>query len=316
MSFIRACQNLLCLAAIVAVSGCGSRTVDVEIDGSSTVYPISEAVAEKCDEAIPGINPIVSKSGTGGGMKRFSAGDIDICDASREMKESEAELCKKAGVKFCRFMVAYDGIAMVVNPKNDFCDSLTVDQLKELYREDSPIEKWSDLNAEWPDKPIKRFGPGADSGTYDTFNEQVLGKDTKPLSGAKIVQSEEDNFLVRGVADDEYGIGYFGYAYYADNTDKLKVLGVDPGDGNPVKPTPETIRSNEYTPLSRPLYIYVNLTAFERPKAAKFIKYYIDNAAEMATKVKYVPADEATAAENQETYEKYATGKETAKDAS
>lgn len=290
------------LLGLGLASGCwsggqGGRGADVEIDGSSTVYPLSEAVAEEIRTAHPDIRVTVAKKGTGGGMERFSAGEIDICDASREMTEAEAKLCAEAGVKFDRFPVAYDGIAVCVNPKNDWCDGLTVEQLKEIFRLDSPIEKWSDLNPDWPDEEIKLFGPGADSGTFDIFKEKVLGEETKSRTG--YTQSEEDMVLVRGVKADERALGYFGFSYYVENTDGLKVLGIDSGNGEFIKPTNETISNNTYIPLSRPLYIYVNLASFQNPKVADFVKFYLDNAADLTVEVNHVPVGEEITAENQ-----------------
>jgi phosphate transport system substrate-binding protein len=292
----------LAVGLLAVVTGCTKSSIDVRVDGSSTVYPITEAVAVQIRREQPGIRVTVAKSGTGGGMKKFGKGEIDICDASREMKEEEAAACEKAGIRYDDFMVAYDGIAVCVHPENDWCTSLTVEQLKQLYSLDSPIKTWKDLNEAWPDEEIKLFGPGADSGTFDSFNEQVLGKDAKVRTG--YTQSEEDNVLVNGVKQDKYALGYFGYAYYAENTAALKVLAIDPGDGNPVSPSVETIRNKTYTPLSRPLLLYVNLESFDRPKVAEFVKFYLDHADEMAAKVKYVPVDEAIGVENQEKFEK------------
>lgn len=298
----------LVISTCLLVTGCGGGSggidhagADVQIDGSSTVYPITEAVAEELRSEHPEIRVTVAKSGTGGGMKKFGKGEIDICDASREMKGNEAEVCAEGGIDYDNFMVAYDGIAVCVNPTNDWCDGLTVAQLKELFRLDSPIKKWSDLNKEWPDAEIKLFGPGADSGTFDSFNEQVLDKE-KSRTG--YTQSEEDNVLVNGVKADEHALGYFGFAYYVENSDDLKVLGIDAGGGNFVKPTNETIRDKSYTPLSRPLFIYVNLESFKNPKVADFVKFYLDNAAELAKEVGYVPVAEEEALVNQAKFEK------------
>jgi phosphate transport system substrate-binding protein len=292
----------LAVGLLAAATGCTKSSIDVRVDGSSTVYPITEAVAVQIRREQPGIRVTVAKSGTGGGMKKFGKGEIDICDASREMKEEEAEACEKAGIRYDHFTIAYDGIAVCVHPENDWCTTLSVDQLKQLYSLDSPIKTWKDLNEAWPAEEIKLFGPGADSGTFDTFKEQVLGKDAKVRTG--YTQSEEDNVLVNGVKQDKYALGYFGYAYYAENTEALKVLSIDPGDGKPVAPSIETIRDKTYTPLSRPLMLYVNLESFDRPKVAEFLKFYIDNANEQAAKVKYVPVAEEIGVENQEKFEK------------
>lgn len=297
---------LLGLAVLTTGCGGGESEADVQVDGSSTVYPITEAVAEELRGNRDDIRVTVAKSGTGGGMKKFGKGEIDICDASREMKSGEAEVCDAAGIEYEKFMVAYDGIAVCVNPENNWCDGLTVAQLKELFSLDSPINTWKELNEEWPDEEIKLFGPGADSGTFDSFNEQVLGKETKTRTG--YTQSEEDNVLVNGVKSDKYALGYFGFAYYVENAEDLKVLGVDPGDGNFIKPTTETIRDKTYTPLSRPLFIYVNLESFKQAKVADFVKFYLLNAAELATEVGYVPVADEVAAESQATFDGLTSG--------
>ncbi|QDU87462.1 Phosphate-binding protein PstS precursor [Pirellulimonas nuda] len=268
---------------------------EVAIDGSSTVYLISEAVCEEFAGANPDVEVSVGSHGTGGGMKKFSAGELDICDASREMKPSEAQLCEEAGIESIRLSVAYDGIAVVVNPENDWCDSLTVEQLKELWRPESPIKNWSDLDKSWPDEPIKLYGPGTDSGTFEYFTEVVVGE--AGASRSDYSPNEDDNMLVTGVAGDKYSLGYFGFAYYAENEERLKLLGIDSGSG-PVKPSLETVRSNAYAPLSRPLFIYVKKQSLSRPEVAKFVSYYAENAARLSQEVGYVPAPEATHAEN------------------
>ena len=257
------------LGLLVLAAGCSDRGgAEVQIDGSSTVYPITARVAENLRYEGQYIRVTVARSGTGGGMKKFGKGEIDICDASREMKENEAEVCAAAGIEFDSFMVAYDGIAVCVNPDNDWCDGLAVEQLKQLFTLDSPIEKWSDLNPDWPDVEISLFGPGADSGTYDSFNEQVLGKHAKVRTG--YTQSEEDNVLVNGVSQGKYALGYFGFGYYVENADSLKVVGIDGGGGEFVLPTVETIRDKTYTPLSRPLFIYVQLRVFPEREGSYF----------------------------------------------
>ncbi|WP_252854994.1 PstS family phosphate ABC transporter substrate-binding protein [Aeoliella straminimaris] len=298
----------LVLSMGLAITGCRrpSSGADVQVDGSSTVYPITEAVAEEIRDAFPDIRVTVAKSGTGGGMKKFGKGEIDICDASREIKSGEAEVCKENGITYDHFMVAYDGIAVCVNPQNDWCDTLTVEQLKDIFKLDSPIKTWKDLNEAWPDEEIKLYGPGADSGTYDSFNEQVLGKGTKIRTG--YTQSEEDNVLVNGIAQEKYALGYFGFAYYVENESDLKVLAVDPGDGNPIKPTMETIREKTYAPLSRPLFIYVNLDSFKEPKVQQFVKFYLDHTAALSKEVGYVPVAEEIAIENQDKFSKLTSG--------
>ncbi|QDU54744.1 PstS family phosphate ABC transporter substrate-binding protein [Aeoliella mucimassa] len=288
---------LTCTLTIVA--GCGGRGgADVQLDGSSTVFPVSARVAENLRYEGIYIRVTVARSGTGGGMDRFSKGDIDICDASRAMKSGEAKACQEAGVEFEHFIVAYDGIAVCVNPKNTWCNGLTVKQLNRLFCYESEIQTWSDLNPEWPEKEINLFGPGVDSGTYDTFNEHVLGKGAKVRIG--YTKSEEDNVLVNGVSQDEYALGYFGFGYFVENSTNLKVLGIKQGEsGEYVVPTIESIRDKSYSPLSRPLYIYVNLKSFKNPRVAEFVEFYLNHADEAAVEERYVPITEVDAKENQ-----------------
>ncbi|MEZ6073450.1 MAG: PstS family phosphate ABC transporter substrate-binding protein [Pirellulales bacterium] len=223
----------------VLVAGCGNpagshSNLSVRVDGSSTVYPISAAVAEAFDDErraaeLPPIRVPSGFSGTGGGFKRFAAGEIDICDASREIKPSEAEACRKAGIEYVVFSIAYDGIAIVVHPECDWTDRLTVAQLKELWQPDSGVQRWSDLDPSWPEEKIQLLGPGTDSGTFDYFTTAINGE--AGSSRSDFTPSEDDNVIVQGVAGDRYALGYFGYAYYAENMDRLKVLAVDDGDG-------------------------------------------------------------------------------------
>lgn len=274
-----------------------STDKSIEIDGSSTVYPVSEAVAEEFSKTHPDADVTVAFKGTGGGMKRFAAGEIDIADASREMKDKEAAMCEEAGIDFVRLSVAFDGIAVVVNPANDWCENLTVEQLKKIWSPEKEVSKWSDLDPAWPDKDIKLFGPGTDSGTFDYFTEEIVGEAKK--SRDDFTPSEDDNMLVKGVVGDKHALGYFGFAYYIENKESLKLLGVDGGDG-PVQPSMETVMDNSYTPLARPLFIYVSKKSLERPLVKEFVKYYMENAAELAKEVGYVPVPNDVAAENEE----------------
>jgi phosphate transport system substrate-binding protein len=294
MSRCRLFLGLWVLVACVAVVGCGPQT-SIKVDGSSTVYRVSEAVAHKFYGEQPRTRVVVSKSGTGGGFKRFAAGEIDICDASRPIKDVEKSACEKAGVEYVELEVAYDGMAIAVNPKNDWCECLTVEQLKSIWEPESAISKWSDINQDWPAKEIKLYGPGTDSGTFDYFTEQIVG--TEGSSRDDYMSSEDDNSLVTGVAGDTNALGYFGLAYYEENDDKLKLLGVDSGDGNCVKPTQKTVRALSYKPLSRPLYIYVRKSALERPEVRSFVKFYLDNVSGLVEKVGYVPMPEDEEAE-------------------
>ena len=271
----------------------------VKIDGSSTVYPVSEAVAEEFRAVQPKIRVTVGVSGTGGGMKKFIAGEVDICDASRAMKEKEANACKEQGIEFIELSVAFDGLAVIVNPKNDWCDCLTVGQLKELWRPESGVKQWKDLDPKWPAKDIKLYGPGTDSGTFDYFTEAIVGE--SKASRADYTASEDDNVLVTGVSEDADALGYFGYAYYDENKDKLKLLAVDGGKGC-VNPSLETVRNNTYEPLSRPLFIYVRKSALERPEVVAFVKFYMENAAALSKDVGYVPVSEEVQKKNMETF--------------
>jgi phosphate transport system substrate-binding protein len=287
---------VLAVALVATAVGCGKTEV-VSVDGSSTVFLISAAVAETANDALPDVKVVVSQSGTGGGFKKFVAGEIDVCDASRPITDAEIESCQKAGVEFVEFEVAYDGLAVLVNPKNDWCDSLTVDQLKTIWRAEAAdsITKWSDVNPDWPDLEFKLYGPGEDSGTFDYFTLAINGEEK---SGRRdYSQSENDNSLVMGVAGDKGSLGYFGFGYYAANKDKLKLLPIDGGEG-PIAPSPETVRDGTYEPLSRPLYIYVRKSSLAKPAVAKFIQYYLENVDQVAEKVGFVPVPDDVAEQN------------------
>ena len=260
----------------------------ISIDGSSTVVLISQAVVEEFDSLHPRVKVDVSASGTGSGMRMFSSGEIDICDASREIKQTEVDACKAAGIEFIEFTVAFDGLAVVTNPANNWCDHITTDQLKAIWRPESEdtVLKWSDVNPDWPDEPFKLYGPGDDSGTFDYFTKVINGEEKS--SRRDYQPSEDDNALVQGVAGDKGSLCYFGYAYYAENADKLKVLGVDSGNG-PIQPSIETVRDNTYAPLSRPLFIYVRKSSLDRPEVVEFVKFYLAECIELATDVGYIP---------------------------
>ena len=267
----------------------------IEIDGSSTVYPITQAVAEEFQNENSDIRINVGVSGTGGGMKRFTVGEIDISDASRPIKESEIKDAEENGIEYYELKVAIDGIAIIVNIENDFVDFLTVDELKLIWEPESLIEAWSDIRPEWPNKPIRLYGPGTDSGTFDYFTDEIVGEEG--ASRPDFTASEDDNLLVQGVAGDEYSLGYFGYAYYIANTDKLKIVPIDSGNG-PITPSENTINAGEYSPLSRPLLIYVNKDALNRAEVRQFIEYYMEQAVELVSEVGYVPYPESVYRDN------------------
>lgn len=258
---------------------------NVKIDGSSTVYPITEAVAEEFAGVAPRVRVTVGISGTGGGFKRFTVGETDISDASRPIKAKEYAATKKNGVEFIEIPVAYDGLSIVVSKENDWCDSLSVDDLKKIFLADSAAKTWADVRDGWPDLPIRIYAPGTDSGTFDYFKEVVAGK--KGSIRPDMSVSEDDNVLVRGVAGEKGSIGFFGCAYYFENKDKLKVVPIDGGSG-PVTPIHETIESGLYAPFSRPLFIYVSAQSAPRPEVKAFVEFYLDRGPELADEVGYV----------------------------
>ncbi|MGE3242136.1 MAG: PstS family phosphate ABC transporter substrate-binding protein [Pirellulales bacterium] len=300
---MRRCRIACAVVALglLVVAGCERTQTTIRVDGSSTVYPITEAIAEEFRNERPDVRSVIGFSGTGGGFKKLSAGEIDICDASRTIKDEEKAACEAHGVKYVELEIAFDGLSVVVNPDNDWCDCLTVDQLKAIWQPESAISKWSDLNPEWPDEKIELFGPGTDSGTFDYFTEAIVGE--AKSSRADYTPSEDDNMLVTGVEGSKYSLGYFGYAYYVENKDRLKLLGVDAGDGQCVQPSLETVRSNTYKPLSRPLYIYVNQASLAKPEIVEFVKYYLTTVGELVTQVGYVPLADEVAAKSNKTLE-------------
>ena len=261
----------------------------IEIDGSSTVYPMGEAAAVEFRKKFPKIEVTVGQSGTGGGFKRFTTKETSISNASRPIKDSEFNLCKQHKVAFLELPIAYDGLSIVVNPKNDFVEQLTIDDLKKIFLEGQGAKTWKDVNEAWPDLAIKIYAPGKDSGTFDYFFSDVVAKDGgTPLSDG-VSFSEDDNILVTGVAGEKGAIGFFGAAYLFENQDKLKAVKiVNPESGNAVAPTPETIKNGQYAPFSRPLFIYVNVESLKSPAMKKFVEFYLENAGSLAERVGYV----------------------------
>lgn len=262
---------------------------NVVVDGSSTVYPIVEAAAEAYAGEQPDVKVSVGLSGTGGGFEKFTKGETDFSNASRPIKDEEKKAAEQNGIQFEEFQVAFDGLSVLVNKDNDWVDYLTVDELKKIFTSGAvngnDKVKWSDIRPEWPNEEIKLFSPGHDSGTFDYFDEVIL--DGQPLN--KTAQlSEDDNVLVQGIAGDKNALGYFGFAYYTENKDKLRAVPIDNGNG-PVEPTHETIQSGEYAPLSRPLFTYVSVKALkEKPQVYDFAKFLLENGAEFAEEVGYV----------------------------
>ncbi len=284
------------LAVAMAVQACGGGEGRIEsgsglsgsvrIDGSSTVFPITEAVAEEFQLENRATRVTVGISGTGGGFKKFCAGETDISDASRGIKQSELDACRANGVEPIEVPVAIDGLAVLVNPQNSFASCMKVDELKRIWEPGSTVKTWKDVRPEWPAEEIKLYGPGTDSGTFDYFTEAIVGEED--ASRPDFTASEDDNVLVQGVTGDRYSLGYFGYAYYAENTDRLKVVAIDGGNGC-VEPTPETVQSGEYAPLSRQLFIYLKEQSLARPEVSAFVKYYLKNATVLVPQVGYVP---------------------------
>ena len=257
----------------------------VSLDGSSTVYPISEAIAEEFLSIAPRVRVTVGVSGTGGGFKKFLSGEIDINDASRTIKESEEAEADASGIDFLEIPVAFDGLSVVVNPNNTWVDSLTVDELQMIWQPGSIVDSWDDIRADWPARPIRLYGPGTDSGTFDYFTEVINGE--SGASRPDYTASEDDNVLVQGISGDENALGFFGYAYYIENKESLKIVPVDGGSG-PVVPTAQTINEGTYSPLSRPVFIYLNAESLSRPEVRSFVDFYIDNAGAIASEVGYI----------------------------
>lgn len=292
------------IGILVIIAACGSDTEDsgntgdsngnkneeklsgsVLIDGSSTVFPIMEAVSEEYMTEQPDIQVSVGFSGTGGGFKKFIAGETDMSNASRTIKDEEKAELEAKGIEFTEFELAKDGISIVVNKENDWVDSLTIEQLQAMWIENGKTKLWSDINPDWPAEEIKFYSPGTDSGTFDYFSEAILDGQTL-VENATL--SEDDNVLVQGVSGDKNAIGFFGYAYYSENKDKLKVVAIDSGKGA-VEPTNKTINDGSYSPLSRPVFTYVsNEAVATKPQVANFLKFTLENVGDLAEEVGYV----------------------------
>ena len=311
---------------IVTLAGCGKSAQDartggapatsgpslVSLDGSSTVFPISEAIAEEFQKVEKDVRVTVGISGTGGGFQKFCRAEIDISDASRPISATEIAACEKAGVQYIELPVAYDGIAIAVSPKATWADKITSAELKTLWAPEAQgkVSKWSQVRKGWPDREIHLFGAGVDSGTYDYFTEAINGK--AKASRGDFTSSEDDNVLVQGIGNDELALGFVPFAYYEGNKDKLKLLPVDDGKaGNgdgPITPGPDTIRTGTYQPLSRPVFIYVSTKAAARPEVQKFVEFYVKNAAKLVTEVNYVSLGDAAYAMVADRFAKKTTG--------
>lgn len=268
----------------------------IRVDGSSTVFPITEAVAEEVRKVHADMRVTVGISGTGGGFKKFCAGETDVADASRPIKPTEVALCAQAGVEYVELPIAYDGIAVVVNPKNDWAKHITVEELKRLWQPEAQgrVTHWDQVRKGWPKKEIRLFGAGVDSGTYDYFTEAIVGKEHS--SRGDYTSSEDDNVLVQGIAGDELALGFFGLAYYEENKERLGVVPVDDeksdnGSG-PITPSVETVGNTTYQPLARPLFIYLAKRSLDRPEVASFVEFYLQSAPELVAEVGYIPLPE------------------------
>ncbi|MBL8491097.1 MAG: PstS family phosphate ABC transporter substrate-binding protein [Rhodocyclaceae bacterium] len=291
-------RNTLISMTLATMGGLVAGSVQaqalVKIDGSSTVFPITEAVAEEFQKSKKGaVRVTVGISGTGGGFKKFCRGEIDISDASRPILKKEMDDCKAAGIKYIELPIAFDALTVVMNPKNTFLKEIKVSELKTIWEPaaQTKVTKWNQVNAAWPDQNLKLYGPGADSGTFDYFTEAVVGK--AKSSRGDYTASEDDNVLVQGVSRDAGGLGYFGFAYYVENKDKLKAVPVINSKGKAVLPSLETVIDGSYEPLSRPIFIYVNAKAVDRPEVKEFVEFYLKHGGKLAKEVKYVPLSDA-----------------------
>ncbi len=286
-------KNTITLFATVLVLPFGAVHAQqiIKIDGSSTVYPVTEAVAEDFQKSKKGaVKVTVGISGTGGGFKKFCRGETDISNASRPILKKEMEDCAKGGIKYVEIPVAFDALTVVINPKNDFIKQLTVEELKKMWEPaaQGKVKSWKEINPAFPDEPLKLYGPGADSGTFDYFTEAVVGK--AKSSRGDYTASEDDNVLVQGVSRDKGGLAYFGFAYYIENQKKLKSVPIVAKAGAAaVAPSMEAVVKGTYQPLARPIFVYVSEKSLSKPEVKEFVQYYMTNGAKLAKEVKYVP---------------------------
>jgi phosphate transport system substrate-binding protein len=295
-------------AAMLWQSPASAATATVKSDGSSTVYPITEAVAEEFQGLKKGsVHVTVGVSGTGGGFKKFCRGEMDISNASRPILRKEMDACLENGVQYYELPVAFDALTVMIHPRNDWASTMTVAELKKVWEPaaQGKVMKWNQVRAGWPDRPLKLYGAGADSGTFDYFTEAIVGKSKS--SRGDFTASEDDNVLVQGIANDENALGYFGFAYYLENQDKLKAVAVDGGKGG-VLPSKETVEGGTYQPLSRPIFIYVSKSAAKRPEVREFVEFYLKNAAALVGEVGYVALPAADYAAVLDRFQKGVTG--------
>ena len=272
----------------------------VQVDGSSTVAPLSQAAAALYAEEQPGVNVTVATSGTGGGFEKFCNGETDISDASRPIKEDEAAACEENGIGYAELTVANDALTIVVNKDNDWADCLTVEQLKAIWEPGSTVTSWNQIDPSFPDEELVLYGPGTDSGTFDYFTDEINGEEG--ASRTDYEPSEDDNVIVQGVAGSAGGLGYFGYTYFEENSDTLKALEIDSGNGC-VAPSAETAQDGTYTPLSRPLFIYPAKGSIDKPQVKAFLEFYLENDADIAEAAQYIPLNDEQKSEAQSAYD-------------
>lgn len=301
---------LAVIAGAITIAAPVANAQLVKIDGSSTVFPITEAMAEDFQKSTRGKYRVtVGISGTGGGFKKFCRGEIDIADASRPILRKEMDDCKAAGVQYIEIPVAYDALTVVIHHDNKWAQTLTVAELRKMWEPaaQGKVTKWKQVNPAFPDAPLKLFGAGADSGTFDYFTEAVNGK--AKASRGDFTASEDDNVLVQGVSRDVNALGFFGFAYYLENKDKLQAVAIAPKSGaKGVAPSFESVVDGSYQPLARPIFIYVNAKSLERPEVKEFVAFYMKNADKLVREVKYVPLPAAAYTHNTETLEKKVLG--------
>ncbi|MFA5296699.1 MAG: PstS family phosphate ABC transporter substrate-binding protein [Lutibacter sp.] len=305
-------KKLVFMMSIALVLGsCGEKkekesalTGSISVDGSGTVFPVSEAVAEEFLKVEPKVKVTVGESGTGGGFKKFGTGVTDISNASREIKDTEIALCKENGIEYIQLTVALDGITVVVNKENTWAKTMTTEELKKLWEPNSTVKKWSDIRAEWPNEEIHLYGPNTSHGTYDFFTEVIMGESGASRTDYNAVS--DYNVAVQGIEKDVNALGYFGLSYYEENKEKLGVVGIDNGKGA-VLPSIETVASNEYAPLSRSLFIFVNKKSAQRPEVQKFVNFYLDNAPQLSKEVGYVPMPQSGYEEQKAAFSKVLT---------
>jgi len=305
---VKMIATLVAAVGATAATGAYAQAL-VKIDGSSTVFPITEAVAEDFQKAKKGaVRVTVGISGTGGGFKKFCRGETDVSNASRPIVEKEMAACREAGIKYIELPIAFDALTVVMNPKNSFLKQITVAELKTMWEPGAQgkVTKWNQINPAWPDQNLKLYGPGADSGTFDYFTEAVVGKSKS--SRGDFTASEDDNVLVQGVSRDVGGLGYFGFAYYFENKDKLKAVPVVNKKGVAVTPSLEAVMDGSYEPLSRPIFIYISAKSADKPEVKEFIEYYLKHGGKLAKEVKYVPLTDADYKHALDNFSKKKTG--------